>query len=68
MSGGMGVLSILMNVILAMMSGVLYGVTRESKTGLCELVCAHEPDVVRVVPCFVLPVRGCSGHEVYAEK
>jgi hypothetical protein len=36
---------------------------RQSLSGLCSLVCAEAgaaDRVSRVVPCFVLPVLGCS--------
>ncbi len=59
----------LLEVCMALLSGVLYSLARDdkpsrkSKTGLCELVCAEKPYIVRIVPCFVLPVTGSSGRE-----
>ena len=61
----------LLEVCMALLSGVLYSLARDdkpsrkSKTGLCELVCAEKPssDIVRIVPYFVLPVTGSSGRE-----
>lgn len=52
------------DVLLALLSGVMYSMARVSKSGLCELTCSQLPNVIRVVPCFVLPVEGCSGSEL----
>jgi hypothetical protein len=61
--------TLLLDVCIGLLSGVMYGFAeRESKTGLCELVCAGQPNIVRVVPCFVLPVAGCAGHELYSKS
>lgn len=58
----MRVLAFVVDVMLALLSGVMYSFARQSKAGLCELVCLQQEPTVRVVPCFVLPVEGCTGH------
>lgn len=63
----MRVLRFVVDVLVALLSGVMYSFARqskgrESKAGLCELVCSEQSNTVRVVPCFVLPVKGCTGH------
>ena len=52
----------------ALLSGAMYCMARHSKAGLCQLVCAEQPNILRVVPCFVLPVAGCSGQELPQER
>ncbi len=60
-------------VVVSMLAGPLYALQRQSKTGLCELVCADSIDTTltgrqrksrRIVPCFVLPVAGCSAYAI----
>jgi hypothetical protein len=55
------------DICIALLSGAMYCMARHSKTGLCKLVCAEQPNIPRVVPCFVLPVAGCSGQELEQE-
>ena len=63
-------LAIVLEVCMALLYGVMYSfardslVSRNSKTGLCKLVCPGKHKQYLVVPCFVLPVAGCSGHEL----
>ncbi len=56
------------DIVVAMLPGAMYCMSRtsarQSKNGLCRLVCAENPNVVRVVPCLVLPISGCSGEVV----
>jgi hypothetical protein len=63
-------LAIVLEVCMGLLYGVMYSFardslsTRTSKTGLCKLVCSAQHKQYQVVPCFVLPVAGCSGHEL----
>ncbi len=65
---GMRLLVFVVDVSVAMLAGAMYCMARESarlsKSGLCKLVCAESQNIVRVVPCFVLPVAGCSAQRV----
>ena len=63
----MRLIVLVVDVCVALLSGGMYCMARNSKAGLCELVCAEQPNILRVVPCFVLPVPGCSGHELEQE-
>jgi len=65
---GMRLHVFVVDIVVAMLAGAMYCMARssarQSKNGLCELVCAESPNIVRVVPCFVLPIAGCSGEEL----
>jgi hypothetical protein len=56
------------DVVVALLAGVMYSLAvhsaRQSNNGLCKLVCHNNPKIKRVVPCFVLPIAGCSGEEL----
>jgi hypothetical protein len=64
--------TLVLEVCMALLSGLMYSFAereskgRESKRGLCELVCVEKTKILRVVPCFVLPVAGCAGQELQA--
>jgi LDH2 family malate/lactate/ureidoglycolate dehydrogenase len=46
------------DILVAMLAGAMYSLAvqsaRQSNNGLCKLVCANNPKIKRVVPCFVL--------------
>lgn len=62
----MHALKIAVDVLLALLSGVMYSMARQSKVGLCKLACAGGTS--RVVPCFVGPVQGCVSQQLETEN
>lgn len=61
----MGALKFAVDVLVALLSGVMYGMARQSKVGLCKLACAG--GTPRVVPCFVGPVQGCVSQQLVTQ-
>ncbi len=67
-------LCIVLDLFMALLSGVMYSfaidhVLPREKIGLpkfplCKLVCSAKPMHFKLVPCFVLPVAGCSAQKV----
>lgn len=66
------VLSLFYEVCLTILSVLFYATIVMNQTvanglepvprlnGLCELVCKEKK--IRIVPCFILPQKGCTGH------
>ena len=70
-------LCIVLDLCMALLSGVMYSFAIEYKDNvlpgekiglpkfpLCKLVCSAKPMHFKVVPCFVLPVAGCSAQKL----
>lgn len=66
-------LRIVLDLCMALLSGFLYSFALEAKDNvlpgvkiklpkfpLCKLLCSAKHVHIKVVPCFVLPVAGCS--------